>query len=339
MTFGSTYKRATMASLWWAILRQRLLILLALSLAFVAGEVCAQFYFGKNKVQYASFDWQVMTTEHFRIYFYAEEEPLAKTAALVAESSYRSLAAKFNHEIKKPIPLIIYSSPTYFSQTNVLPGLLPESVAGFTEFMKGRVVVPFNGSYGDFAHVIRHEMVHVMMIDRLRAALDRRPRTRHYYPPLWFTEGLAEYWSTDWRTRADMVVKDMVLTDKLFSISELYQIRGTFYMYKLGESILHFIETNYGSDKIARLFDNWHKGDNFNEVVAITLGDDLKELSSKWEYSLKKKYYPEMGDLGLPKMESRRLTEDAFSEKGVPIRWDDGSGERDWIVYKAYRMG
>lgn len=33
----------------------------------------AQFYFGQNKVQYTSFDWQVMETDHFRIYFYAEE--------------------------------------------------------------------------------------------------------------------------------------------------------------------------------------------------------------------------------------------------------------------------
>lgn len=314
-------------------------ILAAIIIMGAVGESYAQFYFGKNKVQYARFDWQVMTTEHFRIYFYAEEEPLARTAANLAETSYRVLAAKFNHEVRKTIPLIIYSSPTYFSQTNVLPGLMPESVGGFTEFMKGRVVVPFNGSYGDFSHVIRHEMVHVFMIDRLSAALDRRSRTRSFYPPLWFTEGLAEYWSTDWRTEADMVVKDMVITDKLIPINRLYTIRGSFYMYKLGESICHFIDSAYGPDKIPRLFENWHKGKDFNEVVALTLGDDLNELSEKWEYHLKKKYYPEIKELGLPKMESRRITTHLFSEKGVPIRWDDGNGTRDWIVYKAYRRG
>ncbi|MCK4371961.1 MAG: hypothetical protein KAW61_02390, partial [candidate division Zixibacteria bacterium] len=112
-------------------------ILAAIIIMGAVGESYAQFYFGKNKVQYARFDWQVMTTEHFRIYFYAEEEPLARTAANLAETSYRVLAAKFNHEVRKTIPLIIYSSPTYFSQTNVLPGLMPESVGGFTEFMKG----------------------------------------------------------------------------------------------------------------------------------------------------------------------------------------------------------
>ena len=309
---------------------------------FVVGVVSfghAQFYFGKNKVQYASFDWQVMTTEHFRIYFYTEEESLAQTAAGLAETSYRRLAAKFNHEVTKKIPLIIYSSPSYFSQTNILPGLLPESVAGFTEFMKGRVVVPFNGSYADFTHVIRHEMVHVMMIDRLDAALDRRPRAHQFYPPLWFTEGLAEYWSTDWRTDADMVIKDMVINDKLIPISRMYTLYGSYYLYKLGQSICHFIDSTYGPDKIGRLFDNWHKGKDFDEVVTLTLGDDLKKLSENWEYHLKKRYYPEIKGLGLPEMESRPITTDAFSEKGVPIRWDDGNGERDWIVYKSFRMG
>ena len=79
------------------------------------GGAYGQFYFGKNKVQYTRFDWQVMTTDHFRIYFYAEETELARIAAGVAENSYRELAVKFNHEIANKIPLIIYSSPGYFA--------------------------------------------------------------------------------------------------------------------------------------------------------------------------------------------------------------------------------
>ena len=299
----------------------------------------AQYYFGRNKVQYAAFDWQVMTTEHFRVYFYPEEAELARIAARLAETSYAVLKERYNHEVHRSIPLIIYSSPTFFSQTNVIPGLLPESVGGFTEFMKGRVVVPFNGRYHDFAHVIRHELVHVFMLSRIDAALDRVSRVRLTFPPLWFTEGLAEYWSKDWDSNADMVIKDMVVTNRMIPIGDMYRIRGTYYMYKLGESILHFIDSTYGPDKVPRVFDNWQKGRTFDQVVEATLGDDLEELSRKWEYHLKKKYYPEMKDLGLPKQESKTIVKDAFSEKGVPIIWDDGNGHREWIVYKAYRMG
>ena len=56
------------------------LITLLILFGFILGlnpTVDAQFYFGKNKVQYTEFDWQVMTTEHFKIYFYSEESEVA----------------------------------------------------------------------------------------------------------------------------------------------------------------------------------------------------------------------------------------------------------------------
>ncbi|MFH2035894.1 MAG: hypothetical protein ABIJ45_05770, partial [Candidatus Zixiibacteriota bacterium] len=79
--------------------------------------VSAQFYFGKNKVQYSKFDWHEVETEHFRIFFYAEEEELSQMAARIAEDGYDDLKLKFKHEVYKKIPLIIYSSPNHFTQT------------------------------------------------------------------------------------------------------------------------------------------------------------------------------------------------------------------------------
>lgn len=308
-------------------------------LLLTTNSAVGQFYFGKNKVQYTRFDWQVMATEHFRIYFYTDEAEVASIAAKLAEDSYRQLAAKFNHEVLRKIPLIIYSSPGYFSQTNVIRGLLPESVAGFTEFLKGRVVVPFHGSYYDFDHVIRHELVHVFTLSKLEAVTARRTRIRFAYPPLWFIEGLAEFWSKKWDSEADMIVKDMAINGRLFTIPRLYQVRGTYFMYKLGESICQFIDSAYGSDKLVKIFENWHKGRTFNEIVQITFGDNLEEVSKKWEYSLKKKHFPELDSLGLPDMESHKLTTEGYSVKAAPIRWDDGNGLKDWIVFKANRMG
>lgn len=317
----------------------KFLIVFAVAFFTLASSSSAQFYFGKNKVQYTSFDWHVMTTDHFRIYFYTDEQEIAGIAARIAEDSYRQLAIKFNHEVKGHTPLVIYSAPHYFTQTNVVPGLLPEGVAGFTEFMKGRVVVPFHGSYHDFDHVIRHELVHVFTLDRLDVAYTRQSLRRVANPPLWFTEGLAEFWSKEWDSEADMIVKDMVVNDRLLPISGMWRVQGTFFMYKLGESICQFIDSTYGREKLIMLFENWHKGRNFDEIVRVTLGDNLETLSGKWHYALKKRYFPEMAELGLPKMDSRRLVKQGYSVKGVPINWDDGTGEKNWLVFKANRLG
>ena len=51
----------------------RFVRLLTLSLAALATPIQAQ-YFGRNKVQYESFDFRVLKTEHFDIYFYPPEE-------------------------------------------------------------------------------------------------------------------------------------------------------------------------------------------------------------------------------------------------------------------------
>lgn len=305
----------------------------------MALPVQAQFYFGKNKVQYTAFDWQVMATEHFRIYFYKEELEIAKIGAHAAEAAYRDLAAKFNHEVERKIPLIIYSSPSYFAQTNVTPGLIGEGVGGFTEFLKGRVVVPFHGSYHDFEHVIRHEMVHVFQLDKAEYVSSRMASRQIGYPPLWFTEGLAEFWSKQWDTEADMIIKDMVLTGRLFPIENLYIVQGSYFMYKLGESICQFIDSTYGSDKLVQIYDNLPRGRTFDEVVKLTLGDDLDELSRKWQYALRKKYFPALEDQDLPKMESKQISPSGFAVKAVPIEWNDGTGRRPWIVFMANRMG
>ena len=154
----------------------------------LSSPLSAQYYFGQNKIQYTRFDWQVLTTEHFEIYFYPEEKEIVDIAAYLAEEDFHELEASFNHHISKKIPLIIYSSPSYFSQTNVIPNLLPENVAGFTEFFKGRVVIPFNGSYDDFAHVIKHELVHVFTLDKISYVTKAHRKLRPAAMPLWFSE-------------------------------------------------------------------------------------------------------------------------------------------------------
>ena len=119
------------------------------------------YYFGRNKVQYTEFDWQILKTKHFDIYYYPEMQDVAEKGAKFAEDGYYLLQTKFNHTITRRIPLIFYSSHLHFQQTNITPGFIPEGVGGFFEFLKGRVVIPSNGNLNQFKKVILHELVHV----------------------------------------------------------------------------------------------------------------------------------------------------------------------------------
>ncbi len=254
------------------------------------------YYFGRNKVQYESFDWKVLRTEHFNIYYYGEFEEIAEIGASYAEEAYDELKVRFDNLITSPIPLIFYNTSLHFQQTNTTPGLIPDAVGGFFEFIKGRVVIPYTGSIHDFKHVIRHELVHVFMTTKVLHILSDHRLTTDRFPPLWFTEGLAEYLSTDIDAQAEMVMRDAVINNYFVNLEDMYRIYGTFLMYKEGQNFLHFVEEKYGPEKVMLLIDNIWMFADFTKVLEHTLGKSIEDIDSEWLFYLKRKYYPLLAD-------------------------------------------
>ncbi|HEX4565106.1 MAG TPA: hypothetical protein VH138_00690 [Vicinamibacterales bacterium] len=70
-----------------------------LASACLAAPAAAQMgYFGQNKVQYQTFKFKVLKTQHFDIYYYDEEAGGARMAARMAERWYTRLSTVFNHQ-------------------------------------------------------------------------------------------------------------------------------------------------------------------------------------------------------------------------------------------------
>ncbi len=312
----------------------KLLCVLLVSVTSIA-VVQGQYYFGRNKVQYNNFTWYVLKTEHFDIYFYPEMRELADIGAASAEASYRFLENKFNHSISQRIPLIFYSNHAHFQQTNTIPYLLPEGVGGFFEFIKGRVVVPSNGSISDFKRVIQHELVHVFTHSKHYQILRDHRKTHFPSLPLWFIEGLAEYWSQGWNDEANMFIKDAVLNGYLVPLEEMYQIYGTFLMYKEGQAIFKYIEDTFGEHKIIQLIENSWKSDNFSDVMKLTIELDYKEFDRAWLYYLKKEHYPILAENDFPEMIARQLTFQGINTKPTFYRHNGQAS----LVFVSNRTG
>ena len=294
-----------------------------LPLLFLAQTASAQFYyFGRNKVQYTSFDWKVLRTEHFDIYYYSEMKDLAERGAKFAEDSYKLHEQNFNHNISHRVPLVFYSSHLHFEQTNITAGFIPEGVGGFFEFVKGRVVIPYDGSMQRFQHVIRHELVHVFMHSKInRVLLDHR-LSQDRTPPLWFTEGLAEYWSSTWDMQAEMVMRDAVLNNYAVALNDMDRIYGSFLMYKEGQMVLQFLAERFGPEKILLLMENFWKSSSFSDVLKQTVGKTYKELDEEWLYYLKKHYYPVLGKEDLPSGVTKNLVNEGFNSKPLYYKRD-----------------
>src|SRR4030095_433050 len=110
-------------------------------------------YFGRNKVQYKDFKFEVLKTEHFDVYFYPDERESAERTRRMAERWYARLSQVFGHEMRTRQPLVLYASHPDFEQTNVIGGSIDEGTGGVTEGMKRRVVLPMAGTLAETAHV------------------------------------------------------------------------------------------------------------------------------------------------------------------------------------------
>ncbi len=302
--------------------RRSITILLTVLLVGSVRAPAQFFYFGRNKVQYTNFEWHVLKTEHFDIYYYPQMQDLAERGAAFAEESYHLLEGKFNHSLNARVPLIFYSSHLHFEQTNTTGGFIPEGVGGFFEFLKGRVVIPADGSMAQFRHVIRHELVHVFTYSKITRVLSDHRKAQDRFPPLWFTEGLAEYWSTRWDTQAEMVMRDAVLNDFAVGLSDMDQIYGSFLMYKEGQNALQFLSRTYGEEKILLLMENFWKESSFSDLFKMTIGKNYREFDEEWLYALKKQYYPLMANRDAPSRSSLNLVTEGYNFKPVVFEKD-----------------
>lgn len=192
-------------------------------LVFLLAQSGSAQSFGQNKVQYDSFDWSFISSTHFDIYYYQNEKQLAEFTAEEAESAYEQISKHLRWTLKERVSIIIYLSHNDFQQSNVTLEYMVEGIGGVTELFKNRVVIPFEGNYEQFRHVIHHELVHAMINDMvyggsLQNMVSRQVRTRI---PLWANEGLSEYLSMNWDTEADMILRDLAIHEYIPAVDEL----------------------------------------------------------------------------------------------------------------------
>ena len=117
--------------------------------------------FGKNKVRYKDFQWEVLNSEHLELHFEAEFHDLAVRAVDYLEEAHDHISGILHHELSHKPPIVIYQSQYEFQQTNIIHDFLPPGVAGFAEPLRYRMVIPFDGDLDEFRNVLVHELTHI----------------------------------------------------------------------------------------------------------------------------------------------------------------------------------
>ncbi|MCB0295375.1 MAG: biopolymer transporter Tol, partial [Calditrichaeota bacterium] len=126
-------------------------------------------------------------------------------------------------------------------------------------------------------------------------------------PPLWVSEGLAEFQSVGWNTDMDMMVRDAVLNNYIPDMNLLQ-----YYMvYQGGASVFRYIADTYGREKIGEILHKTRGKVSFERVMKSSLGVGYREFTDRWHRYLKKQYWPDVADRKEPVEIAKQLTHHA----------------------------
>lgn len=315
--------------------RAGLAIALCAVAACLPGLVEAQ-YFGRNKVQWQQFHFEVLETPHFRIYYYPANSPIAGYVARISERWYTRLSRFFDHDFTQPKPIIIYQDHAEFQQTEVTSGLISEGIGGFTEPLQNRVVLPLTGINADNNHVIGHELVHVFQFDLMHSAPKKgekppqQQQQRTQQLPQWMIEGLAEYLSQGRHDPATaMWMRDAVAHDRLPDPDKLIQRQLSPYQY--GQAVWAYIAGQWSDDAARRLF-----------LRALRIGPDKamqdvldmkqKAFFEQFHATLRSAYQPLLDGRQAPDVGADPLITEQKTKASVNIA-PSLSPDGKWIAY------
>ena len=266
-------------------------MMLVATMATLAPSVVGAQYFGRNKVQYQTFDFRVLSTQHYDLHYYPAESLATADAARMAERWYSRLSGIIRQNFNKK-PLVFYADHPDFEQTNVISGFIDQSTGGVTESGRNRVVMPFTGIYQENDHVLGHEMVHVFQYD-----IAENPTSGGYQGlnqlPLWLIEGMAEYLSVG---REDphtaMWMRDAALRNDLPSIKKL-TTDPRYFPYRYGQALWAYIGGKWGDQAVSDVYRASLRG-GWDAALRRVIGVSSDSLSKEWLAAIRATYLPLM---------------------------------------------
>jgi Tol biopolymer transport system component len=240
-------------------------------------------YFGRNKVEYENFDFRILATEHFDIYYYSQEEPAARLAARLAERWYARLSTVLHHTFDRRQPLVLYGSQAEFTQTNVVSGMLSDSIGGVTEGAKRRIVMPFAPTLAETDRVIGHELAHAFQFDIARR------HGRDTGQPLWFIEGMAEYLARGpVGGGSSLWVRDAVLSGRL--PEKISSAASDLSPYLFGHAFWSYIGERFGDESVEKALKPGRKQRKLKDRIRHATGAELDVLYREWRAAMQERY-------------------------------------------------
>lgn len=245
-------------------------------------------YFGRNKPKYRDFEFKILESPHFQIYYYDLDSSQISKYASWFEEWYVRHSKVLNDTFDVKNPVILFNHHGDFQQNFAISGNIDVGTGGVTEGLRNRIVMPIGPSNNQTYHVIGHELVHAFQYNIILRGDSTNLESLQNYP-LWIIEGLAEYLSKGrYDTQTAMWMQDAATQRDFPGLQELDH--PEYFPYRYGHAFWSFFSGLYGDSYIKPFFVSIGR---FGLPTACkeSLGINLDSLSKLWINTLTGHYH------------------------------------------------
>jgi Tol biopolymer transport system component len=243
--------------------------------------------FGKNRIQHTQFDWKLITTTNYEIYYYQGGNDAAYLTAHYAESDFDRIADMLGYTPYSKTKIFLYNSPADLQQSNV--GVSNEDIfmGGETSFIKSQVEIPFNGNQVAFKRDLSNSITQVFISEMMfgGSLKDMLQSSLLLSLPDWFMSGASAYVASGWSLEMDDYMRDAFLNKNVKKPSAITGERATL----VGQSIWNYIAERYGKSNISNILNLTRIIRNEETSIASTLGIPFSRFVREW-----RQYYTDM---------------------------------------------
>ncbi|MDX2196774.1 MAG: hypothetical protein NW207_10175 [Cytophagales bacterium] len=246
--------------------------------------------FGKNRVQYQNFEWSVISTDNFEIYYYRASKNAAVMAAHYAETEFEKISDLLGYVPTDRIKLIVYATHSDYLQSNV--GLTTEKVfvGGYSIFLKNKIEVYFNGVQTDLQKEIAKSISNLFLNEMMYGGGLKQvlQSTYLFNLPEWYLSGLVYYLSEGWSTEMDDKIRDLFLNR---NFKKPNRLKGEDAQ-TAGASMWNYLAERYGRHQIGNVCAYTKIRRSYEKGFAQSISTPYKIFLKEWkEYYTKQAGY------------------------------------------------
>lgn len=237
--------------------------------------------FGKNRLQFKSFDWRYYSTENFDIYFYDGGNELAKIGADYLEEEFDRLTDQLGYAPYSKTEIFLYNSVTDLQQSNMGVNDNSFDVAGKTDFVKSQVELAYPGTAAEFKRVLIYKISGMLITDMMfgGSLSDMFQNSYLLTLPEWFMEGASRYAAYQWDVEMDDFIRDFLVNNKVKSLTKYTGDEAGM----IGQSIWNFVSERYGVSSISNILNLTRIIRNEEKSISGTLAIPFKTFIAEWK--------------------------------------------------------